>query len=64
MALRRGIVVLVLAVVGLPVLLFFAGIVLLYVFATRGPTVPDRAALVLRPGGQLLDVRPDDIVGL
>ena len=32
-------------------------------FATRGPTVPDRAALVLRPGGQLLDVRPDDIVG-
>ena len=63
MALRRGIAALVLAVVGLPVLLFVAGIVLLYVFATRGPTVPDRAALVLRPGGQLLEVRPDDIVG-
>ena len=63
MALRRGIAALVLAVVGLPVLLFVAGIVLLYVFATRGPTVPDRAALVLRPGGQLLEVRPDDVVG-
>jgi protease-4 len=62
-ALRRGIAALVLAVVGLPVLLFVAGIVLLYVFATRGPTVPDGAALVLRPGGQLLEVRPDDIVG-
>ena len=63
MALRRGIAALVLAVVGLPVLLFVAGIVLLYVFATRGPTVPDRAALVVRPGGELLEVRPDDIVG-
>jgi protease IV len=62
-ALRRGIAALVLAVVGLPVLLFVAGIVLLYVFATRGPTVPDRAALVVRPGGELLEVRPDDIVG-
>jgi protease-4 len=62
-ALRRGIAALVLAVVGIPVLLFVAGIVILYALATRGPTVPDGAALVLRPGGQLLEVRPDDIVG-
>ena len=63
MALRRGIAALVLALVGLPVLLFVAGIAFLFVVATRGPSVPDRATLVIRPGGELLDVRPDDIVG-
>jgi protease-4 len=62
-ALRRGIAALVLALVGLPVLLFVAGIAFLFVVATRGPSVPDRATLVIRPGGELLDVRPDDIVG-
>jgi protease IV len=62
-ALRRGLAAFILALVGLPVLVFIAGIVLVYVMATRGPSVPDRAALVLRPGGELLDVRPDDIVG-
>ena len=36
---------------------------LLYFVATRGPTVPEGSTLVVRPGGELLDVRPDDIVG-
>ena len=63
MALRRGIAALVLALVGLPVLVFAALVVFVYVVATRGPSVPDGATLVIRPGGELLDVRPDDIVG-
>jgi len=62
-ALRRGIAALVLALVGLPVLVFAALVVFVYVVATRGPSVPDGATLVIRPGGELLDVRPDDIVG-
>ena len=44
MALRRGIAALVLAVVGLPVVLFVAGIVLLCVFATRGQRARSRRA--------------------
>ena len=63
MALRRRIAAVILTLIGLPVLLFVAGIVFLFVVATRGPSVPDRATLVLRPGGQLLDTTPDDIVG-
>jgi protease-4 len=62
-ALRRRIAAVILTLIGLPVLLFVAGIVFLFVVATRGPSVPDRATLVLRPGGQLLDTTPDDIVG-
>ena len=63
MALRRGIAALVIALIGLPLLVFAAVVVFLYMIATRGPSVPDQATLVLRPGGKLLDVRPDDIVG-
>ncbi len=63
MALRRGIAALVVAFVVLPVFVFVAAVVFLYVIATRGPSVPDRATLVIRPGGELLDIRPDDIVG-
>ena len=61
MALRRGIAALVLAVVGLPVLSSCGHRAAARVRNPR--SVPDRAALVLRPGGQLLEVRPDDIVG-
>jgi len=60
--LRRGLT-LALSLIGLAVLLPVAGVVLLYLLTTRGPSVPDRATLVLRPGGELLDVRPDDIAG-
>jgi protease-4 len=62
-ALRRGIAALVIALIGVPLLVFAAVVVFLYMVATRGPSVPDQATLVLRPGGDLLDVRPDDIVG-
>jgi protease-4 len=31
--------------------------------SSRGPAVPERALLVLRPGGELLEVPPDDVVG-
>ena len=57
-ALRRGIAALVIALIGLPLLVFAAVVVFLYMIATRGPSVPDQATLVLRPGGNLLDVRP------
>jgi len=59
-ALRRGIT-LVLAFLGLAVLAV-AGIVVVYLLTMRGPSVPERATLVLRPGGELLEARPDDIV--
>lgn len=61
MTLRRGIV-LILTLIGSAVLLFVGGIVLLYLLTTRGPSVPEGATLVLRPGGALMDVRPDDVV--
>jgi protease-4 len=40
-----------------------AGIVLMYVLVSRGPSVPASATLVLRPGGELQEVVPDDVVG-
>ncbi|MBI3049036.1 MAG: signal peptide peptidase SppA [Acidobacteria bacterium] len=61
MALRRA-VVLVLTLIGLAVLVSIGGLLFLYVVATRGPSVPEQAALVLRPGGELLDRQPDDLL--
>jgi protease-4 len=61
-ALRRG-VGLVLTLIGMAVLVSVAGILLLYLVMSRGPSVPDRATLVLRPGGALQEVIPDDVVG-
>ena len=62
MSLRRG-VILVLTLIGLTVLLAVASLLVLYMAAARGPSIPDGAVLVLRPGGGLPDVRPDDLVG-
>jgi protease-4 len=62
-ALRRGVVALVLAFISLPVIVFAVLVAVFYVVATRGPSVPEGATLVLRPGGELLDARPDDLVG-
>ena len=56
-------VALVLALVGMAVIVSVAGVLLLYLVASRGPAVPEQAALVLRPGGDLLEVLPDDVVG-
>ena len=47
---------LILALIGLPVLLFVAGIVMLYCVATRGPSVPDRVdarAAAWRPAARV-----------
>jgi protease-4 len=45
------------------VLVSIAGILLLYLVMSRGPSVPDRATLVLRPSGALHEVVPNDVVG-
>jgi protease-4 len=40
-----------------------ATVVLMFFAASRGPSVPSSATLVLRPGGDLPEVMPDDVVG-
>jgi len=60
-ALRRG-VRLVFALIGLAVFVSFAGLLLLYFIVGRGPQVPDSATLVLRVGGDLQEVTPDNVV--
>jgi protease-4 len=62
MAIRRG-VRFVFTLIGLAVFVSMAGLLLLYFVVSRGPTVPASATLVLRPGGQLEEVVPDDVVG-
>ena len=62
MALRRG-VALVFTFIGMATLLSMVGVVLLYALSSRGPAVPDNALLVVRPGGELLEELPNDIVG-
>jgi protease-4 len=59
---RKG-VALVLTLIGMAVLVSIAGILFLYLIASRGPVVQDQSTLVLRPGGELLEVVPDDVVG-
>ena len=61
MAIRRGIA-LVLGFIGLIGTAVAVGAAVLYFLAARGPSVPDEATLVMRPGGDLLDARPDDVV--
>ena len=62
MAPRRG-VRLVLSLIGLAVVVSMAAVVLMFVAVSRGPSVPSSATLVLRPGGELPEVEPDDVVG-
>lgn len=62
MTVRRGIALLV-SFVGIATLLSVAGVVFVYLVSSRGPVVPDRAVLVVRPGGALLEVVPDDVFG-
>jgi len=61
-ALRRG-VAFVFAFIGLAVLVSMAGIAFMYVAVSGAPAVPSSATLVLRPGGELQEVVPDDVVG-
>ena len=62
MALGRG-VRFVLTFIVFAVAVSVAGIILMYLFVARGPAVPTAATLVLRPGGELQEVMPDDVVG-
>jgi protease-4 len=61
-AVRRG-VLLVLSLIGLAVVISMASVVLMFFAASRGPSVPSSATLILRPGGNLPEVEPDDVVG-
>jgi protease-4 len=61
-AARRG-VRLVLSLIGLAVVISMASVVLMFFAASRGPSVPSSATLLLRPGGDLPEVEPDDVVG-
>ena len=62
MAPRRG-VRLVLSLIGLAVVVSMTAVVLMFLASSRGPAVPSSATLVLRPGGELPEVEPDDVVG-
>jgi protease IV len=61
-ALSRG-VRFVFIFIGAALLVSMTGIVLMYFAVSRGPSVPDSATLVLRPGGDLQEVPPYDVVG-
>ena len=62
MALRRGVAV-VLTVITLAVIVSFLGIIFIYLLISRGPSIQDDSTLVLRPGGDLQETMPDDVVG-
>jgi protease-4 len=61
-ALRRG-VVFVLSFIALAVIVSVTGIGFLYLVVSRGPSIEDDSTLVLRPGGELQETVPDDVVG-
>jgi protease-4 len=61
-ALRRG-VGFVFVFIGLAMLVSIAGITFMYLAVSGAPSVPSSATLVLRPGGELQEVVPDDVVG-
>ena len=44
-------------------LVSIAGITFMYFAVSRAPAVPSSATLVLRPGGDLQEIVPDDVVG-
>jgi protease-4 len=53
----------VLSLIGLAVIVSIASLALMFLFVSRGPSVPSSATLVLRPGGDLPETEPDDVVG-
>jgi protease-4 len=53
----------VLAFITVAVVVSIVGMVLMVLLVARGPVVPTSATLVLRPGGELQEVPPDDVVG-
>jgi len=61
-AVRRGVAI-VLTLITLAVIVSFLGVAFIYVLVSRGPSIEDDSTLVLRPGGELQDTTPDDVVG-
>jgi protease-4 len=53
----------VLSLIALAVIVSIAGMALMFLAVSRGPSVPSSAALVLRPGGAMPETEPDDVVG-
>lgn len=53
---------LVLLLLSLAVLISIAGMAILYFLVSPVPRVADRSTLVLRPGGELFEVVPDDVL--
>jgi len=49
--------------VGIATVLSIALIFAAYLASERRPSIPDEAVLVVRPGGELLEVLPDDVFG-
>ena len=62
MAVRRGVVV-VLSIIAFGVIVSFTGIAFIYLLVSRGPAIQDDSTLVLRPGGELQESAPTDVVG-
>ena len=62
MAVRRGVAI-VLTLITLAVIVSFLGVAFIYVLLSRGPSIEDDSTLVLRPGGELQETTPDDVVG-
>jgi protease-4 len=52
-----------LTLVGIATVLSIAVLFAVYLTSARGPSIPDESVLVVRPGGELLEVLPDDVVG-
>ena len=57
---KRG-VRFVLVFIGLAAVMSMAGVALMYLVLSRAPSVPSSATLVLRPGGELGEVVPNDV---
>jgi protease-4 len=49
--------------VGVATVLSVALLFAAYLASSRGPAIPGESVLVVRPGGELLEVLPDDVVG-
>jgi protease-4 len=62
LTLRRS-VSLFFTLVGIATVLAVAAVFAAYLASARGLNIPDEAVLVIRPGGELLEVLPDDVVG-
>ena len=62
MTLRRGFTFF-FTLVGIATVLALMVLFAAYVATSRGPAIPGESVLVLRPGGELPEVPPDDVVG-